>query len=62
MVKPSIMEFKSKQFGSSGQNEGKGAMSHDGQVTILDLQKAHDIPYLVVLGGIMHRYPLNIEI
>ena len=24
MVKPSIMEFRSKQFGSSVQNEGKG--------------------------------------
>ena len=52
MVKPSIMEFRSKQFGSSGQNEGNGAICQDGQVTILDLQKAHGIPYLVVLGGV----------
>ena len=52
MVKSSIMEFRSKQFGSSGQKWGKGAIGQDGQVTILDPQIAHGILYLVVLGGV----------
>ena len=29
---------------------GKGAIGQDGQVTILDLQKAHGIPYMEVFS------------
>ena len=38
---------------------GKGAIGQDGQVTILDLPKAHDIPYVEVYT--LQTYNFNLQ-